>query len=114
MNIGKAIAICEKLDSEKYSLEEKTLAIREVMNMPTHMSVKKDTLVGMIKWLWNFNLEVSESHNGKRIAAIPTPHGRLIDADKLKVAALEAMCRWIDISITQLIDKAPTIIEAEE
>ena len=45
---------------------------------------------------------------------IPTPHGRLIDADKLKVAALEAMCRWKDISITQLIDRAPTIIEEEE
>lgn len=48
------------------------------------------------------------------LSEIPTPHGRLIDADKLKVAALEAMCRWTDISITQLINKAPTVIEKEE
>lgn len=125
MNIGKAVAICENLDSEEYSLEEKALAIHEVMNMPTHMSVKKDTLVGMIKWLWNFNLEVSESHNGKRIVAIPTPHGRLIDADKLmKVIedndyTLSSRLNTIDrgmftIGIKQAIDESPTIIEAEE
>lgn len=47
------------------------------------------------------------------LSEIPTPHGRLIDADKLKVAVLEAMCRGIDVSITQLIDKAPTVIEKE-
>lgn len=51
---------------------------------------------------------------GCPLIEIPTPHGRLIDADKLKVAVLEAMCRGIDVSITQLIDKAPTVIEAEE
>ena len=83
MNIGKAVAICESLDSEKYSLEEKALAIQKVMSMPTHMGVKKDTLIGMIKWLWNFNLEVSDSHNGKHIVEIPTPHGDLIDRDDL-------------------------------
>lgn len=83
MSIGKAVAICDNLESERYSLEEKALAIQEVMNMPTHMGVKKDTLVGMIKWLWNFNLEVSESHSGKRIVEISTPHGDLIDRDHL-------------------------------
>lgn len=30
MNIGKAVAVCGNLDSEKYSLEEKALAIHEV------------------------------------------------------------------------------------
>ena len=113
MIIGKAVAICENLDSEEYSLEEKAFAIREVMNMPTHMGVKKDTLIGMIKWLWNFNLEVSESHNGKRIVEISTHHGRLIDADKLSISVLEAMNNGDD-SVIGLIDKAPTIIEAEE
>lgn len=116
MNIGKAVAICENLDSEEYSLEEKALAIHEVMNMPTHMSVKKDTLVGMIKWLWNFNLEVSESHNGKRIVAIPTPHGRLIDADSLIEYINKELKgdEYIQRMFRRIIKSRPTIIEAEE
>ncbi len=124
MNIGKAVTICENLDSEKYSFEEKAFAIREVMNMPTHMGVKKDTLIGMIKWLWNFNLEVSESHNEKRIVEISTPHGRLIDADRL-YETIEQMEGFgtIDnendvvlsaVEVLTAIDEAPTIIEAEE
>ena len=112
MNIGKAVAICENLGSEKYSLEEKALAIREVMNMPTHMSVKKDTLVGMIKWLWNFNLEISESHNGKRIVEIPTHHGRLIDADKFLAWLQEFYPNYT--VIMSGVKNAKTIIEAEE
>ena len=125
MNIGKAVAICENLDSEKYSLEEKAFAIREVMYMPTHMGVRKDTLIGIIRWLWNFNLEVGEGHNGKRIVEIRTPHGRLIDADKLmKVIeendyTLRSYYNTTDrgmftIGIKQAIDEAPAIIEAEE
>lgn len=121
MNIGKAVAICENLDSEKYSFEEKAFAIREVMNMPTHMGIRKDTLIGMIKWLWNFNLAVSESHNGKRIVEISTPHGRLIDADKLLTClnALEYIAhaesgRPTFAEALEEIAKAPTIIEAEE
>lgn len=118
MNIGKAVAICDNLDSEEHSIEDKLHAIHEVMNMPTHMGVKKDTLIGMIKWLWNFNLEVSESHNGKRIVEIPTPHGRLIDADRL-IAVLKSAIPYEQRTSTVLcmiknIENAPTIIEAED
>ena len=125
MNIGKAVAICENLDSEEHSIEDKLHAIHEVMNMPTHMGVKKDTLIGMIKWLWNFSLEVSESHSGKHIVEIPTPHGRLIDADAFMkgveendyvlVAEHNTTDRGMfTIGIQQAIEEAPTIIEAEE
>lgn len=116
MSIGKAVVICENLDSEKYSLEEKAFAIRLVMNMPTHMGVKKDTLIGMIKWLWNFNLEVSESHNGKRIVEISTPHGDLIDRDDV----LEEINRIFPCHSDEYewaytaVEQADTIIEAEE
>ena len=118
MNIGKAVAICENLDSEKYSFEEKAFAIREVMNMPTHMGVKKDTLIGMIKWLWNFNLEVSENYNGKRVVEITTPHGRLIDADRL-IKALEKQWSvdddqdFANKTVWREIESAPTVIEKE-
>lgn len=118
MNIGKAVAICENLDSEKYSFEEKAFAIREVMNMPTHMCIRKDTLIGMIKWLWNFNLEVCESHNGKRVVEIPTPHGRLIDADRL-IAVLKSTTAISQSDydlfnhIVGLVEHQPTVIEKE-
>lgn len=44
---------------------------------------------------------------------VPAPHGRLIDADKLAIAVLEVMNQRTDISVIGLIDRAPTIIEAE-
>ncbi len=118
MNIGKAVAICENINSEIYSLEDKVYAVQMVMNMPTHMGIKKYTMIEMIKWLWNFNLEVRESHNGKRIVELQTPHGDLIDRDR----ALYELCEsnmpkiYRDFCRRVLSDKelTPTVIEAEE
>lgn len=45
---------------------------------------------------------------------ISTIHGRLIDADKLMIAVLNAMNSDNDDSVIGLIDKTPTIIEAEQ
>ena len=39
MNIGKACAIFEQIESERYTDEEKLLAIREVIEMPTHNGI---------------------------------------------------------------------------
>ena len=55
MNIGKAIAIFEQLDSDKYTDEEKAIAIYTVMNMGTHNSIKKCYMIKAIKWLWRHN-----------------------------------------------------------
>ena len=70
---------------------------------------------------------VSENHRPENcpIPEIPTPHGRLIDADKLmKVIKendymLRSCLNTVDrgmftIGIKQAIDKSPTIIEAEQ
>ena len=115
MNIGKSVAICENLDSEKYSLEEKALAIREVMNMPTHMGVNKDTLIGMIKWLWNITLEVDEGHNGKRIVEISIPHGRLIDVDLLLSIFKRRLSKNEEYDyIIGLVEHQRIIVEAED
>ena len=48
------------------------------------------------------------------LVEVPTPHGRLIDAEKLMIAVLKAMNSEEDISVIGLIDRAPTIIEAED
>ena len=53
MNIGKATAIFLNLDSEQFTDEEKATAIYEVMNMPTHNSINKVSMIKALKWLWN-------------------------------------------------------------
>lgn len=53
MTLGKACAIFLQIDSEKYTDEEKAIAIHETMNMPTHMSITKDSMLAVIKYLWH-------------------------------------------------------------
>ncbi len=53
MNIGRAVAVFADIDSDNYSEEEKALAIYVVLNMPTHMGIKKDEMLCVIKWLWD-------------------------------------------------------------
>lgn len=53
MRIGKACFIFENLDSEEFTDQEKALAVYMVMNMPTHMSIKKDSMINAIKWLFD-------------------------------------------------------------
>lgn len=60
MNIGKACAIFEQLDSDKYTEEEKAIAIYKVMNMPTHNSVTKANMLKAIKWLFDKCYEITE------------------------------------------------------
>lgn len=57
MNIGKACAIFENINSEKYSEYEKAMAIYIVMNMETHNSVTKASMLEAIRWLWDRNFE---------------------------------------------------------
>ena len=60
MNIGKSTAIFEDINSDKYSNEEKALAIYDVMKMPTHNGVKKDSMLSVIKWLWHKIYEIED------------------------------------------------------
>lgn len=57
MNIGKACAIFEQIKSERYTDEEKLLAIHEVIEMPTHNGITKDTILNALKWLRNYAIE---------------------------------------------------------
>lgn len=58
MNIGVAIAIFSQIDNKKYSDDEKALAIYEVLQMPTHNSINKATLVRVAKWLFDKAYEI--------------------------------------------------------
>lgn len=57
MRIGEAYSIFENIDSDKYTVEEKGLAIRMVLNMETHNSITKKMLMDALKWLWNEHFE---------------------------------------------------------
>ena len=57
MNCGKACAIFEQLESDKYSENEKLTAIKEVLDMPTHNGITKDKILGAFRWLYELAVE---------------------------------------------------------
>lgn len=59
MNIGKAIAIFKDINNSEYSEFDKALAIYMVMNMETHNSVTKASMLEVIKWLWDRHYEIN-------------------------------------------------------
>ena len=54
-------------------------------------------------------------HNVQRypLTEVPTPHGRLIDADALQEEADSQPCFWKGVIDELMVRNAPTIIEAE-
>lgn len=51
--LAKAIAIVKDISSDKFTDEEKGVAIYLVMNMATHNFITKTDFLNVIKWLWN-------------------------------------------------------------
>lgn len=60
MNIGKAKAIFDNINDSNTTLVDKGEAIRKVLDMQTHNSVKKDTCLEVINFLWNLVFEYKE------------------------------------------------------
>ena len=60
MNISRATAVFADINSDEYSDEEKALAIYDVIKMPTHNGVKKDSMLSVIKWLWHKIYEIED------------------------------------------------------
>lgn len=54
MNIGKAVAIFKQIESDKYRDSEKMEAIKLVSEMPTHNSIRKDTIIKALRWLFDY------------------------------------------------------------
>ena len=61
MNIGKACAIFMQINDAKYTDDEKAIAIFDVLKMPTHNGVNKDSMLAVIKWLFDRCYEVEEA-----------------------------------------------------
>ena len=64
MNNGKARAIFDNIENASESIEEKGEAIYIVMNMETHNSVTKASMLKVIRWLWNRAFEINQEDEG--------------------------------------------------
>lgn len=79
------------------------------------MEMPQDCIECMRIELWNvFECDVSDVEEGQRLLScplveVPTPHGRLIDADALLEHKTDH-----DMISTHLIYNAPTVIERED
>ena len=60
MDIGKARAVFENINSDKYSDILKAMAIYKVMHMETHNGVTKASMLEVIRWLWDRQFELVE------------------------------------------------------
>lgn len=65
MNIGKACAIFEQIQKEKYSDNEKLWAIKDVLDMPTHNGITKDTILNTFKWFFDYAIEEAQEESTK-------------------------------------------------
>ena len=62
MNIGKACAIFVQINSDKYTDNEKAIAIYDVLQMPTHNSITKDQILAAAKYLFGKIYEVEDTN----------------------------------------------------
>ncbi|WP_368218423.1 hypothetical protein [Anaerostipes hadrus] len=53
MNIGKAFAVFQQIDSKKYTKDEKYEAIQQVINAPTINGITKREVLNVVEWLFN-------------------------------------------------------------
>ena len=64
MRIGEAWEIFNNIDSDKFTVEQKGLAIKMVLDMETHNSVTKAMFVKALRWLWNEHFEWKGEQHG--------------------------------------------------
>ena len=58
MNNGQACAIFKDIKSDKYTLNEKAVAIIRVLSMATDNAITKQDYRRALAWLWNEHFEV--------------------------------------------------------
>ena len=53
MNIGKAFAVFQQIESKKYTKDEKYEAIHDVINAATINGITKKQVLNVVSWLFN-------------------------------------------------------------
>lgn len=61
MDKGTAIAIFENLFDSRYSIAEKGVAIRAVIDMENHNSIPKCQMLKAMNWMWEQIFEKQEN-----------------------------------------------------
>lgn len=64
MNIGKACAIFERIESENFTENEKGTAIMKVCGMSTHNGITKAAMLRVIWWLLKLSFDVPPGTKG--------------------------------------------------
>ena len=62
MNIGTAIKIFNNIFDETYTVEEKCLAIRKIIDMATHNSISKSKMLVAMNWMWEQIFELKQEN----------------------------------------------------
>lgn len=57
MNSGKAYAIFKHIESDQWMENEKLVAIKTVLDMPTHNGITKDEFLRALKWFYDLAVE---------------------------------------------------------
>lgn len=66
MNIGKACAVFNQIESDKYSDDEKLRAIWAVLDMPTHNAITKDKIIAAFRWLFEYAIEIDSEEEEEK------------------------------------------------
>ena len=62
MNNGTAIKIFNNIFDDAYTIEEKVLAIRKVIDMETHNSISKSKMLVAMNWMWEQIFELKQEN----------------------------------------------------
>ena len=60
MTNGQAMIIFENINSDAYTINEKGLAIHQILSMATLNGVSKDKIQRAFIWLWDKHCEMAE------------------------------------------------------
>lgn len=60
MNIVTAIKIFNNIFDDAYTIEEKGLSIRKVIDMETHNSITKGQMLKAMNWMWEQIFELKQ------------------------------------------------------
>lgn len=63
MNNGTAIKIFNNIFDDAYTIEEKGLAIRKIIDMETHNSIAKHQMLVCMNWMWEQIFELKQEND---------------------------------------------------
>jgi len=62
MNIGTAIKIFNNIFDDAYTIGEKGLAIRKIIDMENHNSIRKSKMLVAMNWMWEQIFELKQEN----------------------------------------------------